>query len=520
MFKTKLQELCQRLALPLPEYTATMEGPPHEPKFNATVTVNGLPFHATPSKCRTSREAQNLAASFAYEYFSANPPEVSLTPSRSSPSDPAPARLPDHIAFDQGQTLPADSQLVCSPQPPHHSSHPQISTDPLSGTQNVQSHLPQETITNDPSYLTQNELLDGPQPHSPAPQQALIYNHSSATAEEISTALVDTPQPHTPLRQQTQNQSHSSPQGISTGGRVLYKSKLQELCRMRAWKPPEYTTVKEGPDHRPQFTSTVIVNGVPFKTPHNQSRSSKEATSLAACVALEHLTGVKTVSQEGLFPSSADNTDGVQNNERNEQTPDFSSTPLAGRETYKSSDVLHIYKNRLQQYAQKQGMTLPYYSTETEGPPHERLFRSKVAIAGNIYESPQYFRTLKEAEQAAAKVALEALSPVEIQKGGGLYKTLLQQLAQKLGHLFPVYKTIQCGPPHAASFISTVQVGEETFQGHEAKSKKQAEMNAAEVAYNTLIDCSNICTKRQKTSTSPGTHISCLPTPHGVSLCQ
>ncbi|VFQ64222.1 unnamed protein product [Cuscuta campestris] len=494
MFKTKLQELCQRLALPLPEYTATMEGPPHEAKFNATVTVNGLPFHATPSKCRTSKEAQNLAASFAYEYFSANPPEVALTPPRSSPSDPAPARLPDHIAFDQGQTLPADPLPVCSPQPPHHSSHPQISTD----------------------------LLDGPQPDSPAPQQALIHNHSSATAEEIFTAPVDTPQPHTPLLQQTQNQSHSSPQGISTGGRVLYKSKLQELCRMRAWKPPEYTTVKEGPDHRPQFTSTVIVNGVPFKTPHNQSRSSKEATSLAACVALEHLTGVKPVSQEGLFPSSAaDNTDvKVQNNERNAQTPDFSSTPLAGRETYKSSDVLHIYKNRLQQYAQKQGMTLPYYSTETEGPPHERLFRSKVAIAGNIYESPQYFRTLKEAEQAAAKVALEALSPVEIQKGGGLYKTLLQQLAQKLGHLFPVYKTIQCGPPHAASFISTVQVGEETFQGHEAKSKKQAEMNAAEVAYDTLVNCSNICTKRQKTSTSPGTHISCQPTPHGVSLCQ
>lgn len=34
-----------------------------------------------------------------------------------------------------------------------------------------------------------------------------------------------------------------------------------------------------------------------------------------------------------------------------------------------------------------------------------------------------------------------------------------------------------------------VEVGDGTFQGQEAKTKKQAEMNAAKVAYNALVKC-------------------------------
>lgn len=183
----------------------------------------------------------------------------------------------------------------------------------------------------------------------------------------------------------------------------------------------------------------------------------------------------------------------------------------------------YMYKNQLQQYAQKQNIAFPEYSCEIEGPPHACRFRSKVAFGGKIFESQEFFSTLKEAEQAAAKVALEALSPYEIQKvvpkfictnfirlwdlfyllvscsfiiilsisngsqGAGLYKTLLQQLAQKQGCLFPVYKTIQSGLPHAPTFVATVEVGDEKYQGQEAKSKKQAEMNAAEIAYNSRL---------------------------------
>ncbi|CAH9125049.1 unnamed protein product [Cuscuta epithymum] len=433
MYKSKLQELCHRLGLPLPEYTVTRKGPDHDSKFQAQVTVNGVSFHSTPDKCKTCKEAENLAAHFAFEYFSHNPPVPSTI-------DPSLTEAHSHPAADPG-VLPK----VTSSHPDPVGSHETHDSDPLAG--------PQPVMGDDPSF----------------------------------------------------------PSKISAGA---YKPKLLELCRKYRWKQPEYKTAKEGPDHMPRFAATVVVNDVAYVTPH-QCRSSKEATNLAACVAFNQLARLG-------FSSTADHIDIKvhQNNERNAQPSDIRSTSLASREPSNSSEVLHVYKNQLQQYAQKQGLPLPQYSCETEGPPHDRRFRSRVAFSGKFYECQQFFTTLKEAEQAAAKVAVEAICPDEIQKGGGLFKTLLQELAQKLGFLFPTYKTVQSGPPHDTTFSSVVQIDEESYQGQPAKTKKQAELNAAEIAYNTLINCSDKCTKRQKTSTIPGTHIPHPPSTHNFSLCQ
>ncbi|CAN4101692.1 unnamed protein product [Withania somnifera] len=166
--------------------------------------------------------------------------------------------------------------------------------------------------------------------------------------------------------------------------------------------------------------------------------------------------------------------------------------------------MLHLYKNRLQQYAQKQNLNLPVYSSELDGPPHARRFRSKVTVDGETYETREFFSTLKEAEHAAAKVAFESLAINDIQEDEGLYKTLLQELAQKEGLLFPVYDTVRTGPPHAPIFCSMVEVGSRTFRGQEAKTKKQAEMNAAKVAYNALVKYTNA--KRHRCSTAPNTY--------------
>lgn len=76
----------------------------------------------------------------------------------------------------------------------------------------------------------------------------------------------------------------------------------------------------------------------------------------------------------------------------------------------------HLYKNRLQNYAQKRNILLPDYSTEREGPPHASRFKSKVSIDGKTYVSTEFFPTVKEAEHAAAKVALESLSVSEVQE--------------------------------------------------------------------------------------------------------
>ncbi|XP_031095589.1 double-stranded RNA-binding protein 1-like isoform X2 [Ipomoea triloba] len=592
MYKSKLQELCQRYWVALPEYTSVKVGPDHDARFTATVTVNGISFQSPPNQCRSAKDAQNLASRFAFEYFTANPhllhsthpqhsatrpPDLVVAPvlqSLSPPLQPSPA--PIHLV--------ADSSLL----PPQFAQIPNSAW--LAGPQPVRPPLLQQT----PPSLPPKSLSEASTPNTNVGQS----KESTAQASVV-----------TPL--------YSTEPANLKG---MFKSKLQELCHKQSWNQPEYRTVKEGPDHNPQFGATVIVNGIPFKTPDNHCRSSKEATNLAACIALEHFTGSKlTVPQQSQFPPIASSSSGHtkneiagrnnetnsqtpefgstplvhkeickssghtkneiagrnnetnsqtpefgstplvrkeickssghtkneiagrnnetnsqtpefgstplvhkeickssghtkneiagRNNETNSQTPEFGSTPLVRKEICKSSDIQHMYKNQLQQYAQKQNIILPKYSCEVEGPPHACRFRSKVAFGGKIFESHEFFSTLKEAEQAAAKIALEALSPQEIQKGAGLYKTLLQQLEQKQGGMFPVYKTIQSGPPHAPTFVATVVVGGETYQGQEAKSKKEAEMSAAEVAYNSCLKGTDNASKRQKMSAAPGTHV-------------
>lgn len=139
-------------------------------------------------------------------------------------------------------------------------------------------------------------------------------------------------------------------------------------------------------------------------------------------------------------------------------------------------------------YAQKQNIVFPVYSCEREGPPHASRFKCRVTIDGKTYESPEYFSTLKEAEHAAAKVALISLSPDCVQKDdSAFYKNLLQELVQKEGSLhLPTYSTSRSGEAHSPVFVSSVEIEGENFIGEEAKTKKQAETSAAKVAYNAL----------------------------------
>lgn len=59
-------------------------------------------------------------------------------------------------------------------------------------------------------------------------------------------------------------------------------------------------------------------------------------------------------------------------------------------------------------------------------------------------------------------------------------------MAQKRGLGLPTYSTFQSGEVHVPTFVSTVKIGEESFEGERSRTKKQAEMSAAKVAYITL----------------------------------
>ncbi|XP_027358913.1 double-stranded RNA-binding protein 6-like isoform X2 [Abrus precatorius] len=307
----------------------------------------------------------------------------------------------------------------------------------------------------------------------------------------------------------------------------MYKTKIQELCQRRSWRIPEYETTREGPDHNPRFTSTVIVNAIPFRSP-TAARTAKQAQNDAAMQAFLHfvspspspspsplspcsfpqhslsISGFSSFPQPSLCESSpgssgpsfdVDNilrTNRVLQPRLEEgcQTSPINSPVTVVRDTMTAKDhknMSHLYKNQLQSYAQKRNLNLPVYSSEWEGPPHAMRFKCRVTVDGQTYESDKFYSSLKHAEHAAAEVALLFLSPDGVQEDRtGLYKNLLQELVQKEGFGLPIYSSSKYGEAHMPIFVSQVEVEGELFTGQEAKSKKQAEMSAAKAAYMAL----------------------------------
>ena len=87
----------------------------------------------------------------------------------------------------------------------------------------------------------------------------------------------------------------------------------------------------------------------------------------------------------------------------------------------------YVFKNRLQEYAQKVGIPTPVYETITEGPSHEPSFRS-TAIVNNVrYESLPGFFNRKAAEQSAAEVAL-----LELAKSDEVNQSIAQPVVSHL----------------------------------------------------------------------------------------
>jgi ribonuclease-3 len=68
------------------------------------------------------------------------------------------------------------------------------------------------------------------------------------------------------------------------------------------------------------------------------------------------------------------------------------------------------------------------------------------------------------------------------------YKTLLQELAQKRYKSYPRYRVAQRrGPDHNRTFYIEVTVDKTTFGPGMGKNKKEAEQQAANIAYDTLV---------------------------------
>ncbi|XP_024022560.1 double-stranded RNA-binding protein 2 [Morus notabilis] len=153
-----------------------------------------------------------------------------------------------------------------------------------------------------------------------------------------------------------------------------------------------------------------------------------------------------------------------------------------------------MYKNQLQELAQRSCFNLPSYTCIREGPDHAPRFKATVNFNGETFESPHYCSTLRQAEHSAAEVALNSLSnrgpshslAARILDETGVYKNLLQEIAQRVGAPLPQYTTYRSGLGHLPVFTGTVELAGITFTGEPAKNKKQAEKNAAMAAWSSL----------------------------------
>ncbi|XP_058087355.1 double-stranded RNA-binding protein 4-like [Magnolia sinica] len=150
-----------------------------------------------------------------------------------------------------------------------------------------------------------------------------------------------------------------------------------------------------------------------------------------------------------------------------------------------------LYKNRLQEYSQSLGITLPVYHTINEGSQHAPRFRSTVMIDGATYRSAYTFNHRKAAEQDVAKLALEHVSKrvverVLVDDGCPLIredpvfcKSILYEYTVKMKLEKPTYNTSQTEGGLLPVFVSSLTFDGKSYTGAAGRNKKEAEQMAA-----------------------------------------
>ncbi|KAE9465311.1 hypothetical protein RHGRI_007655 [Rhododendron griersonianum] len=175
-----------------------------------------------------------------------------------------------------------------------------------------------------------------------------------------------------------------------------------------------------------------------------------------------------------------------------------------------------MYKNQLQELAQRSCFNLPSYTCIREGPDHAPRFKSVVNFNGDSFESPSFCTTLRQAEHSAAEVALNALAvsgpshslAARILDETGVYKNLLQEVSQRVAASLPIYTTFRSGIGHLP-FSCTVELAGIRFTGEPAKNKKQAEKNVAMTAWSSLklLAQQSECSSSKKANTDAQEHV-------------
>ncbi|CAL2247284.1 unnamed protein product [Prunus armeniaca] len=554
MYKSKLQELSQQRKWRLPEYKTKKLGLDHNPRFSASVTINGVAFD-TVQFFRSSKEAQNDAARIAVVHFSdPQPRHTNRSPSPSSfpqPSLPAASALPSTTGTNLTGTHDMKQTLQPKIQETHETFYVPVQFSGIASGGNSQANGSTLGIKDGnrlralPSIAGTNLTGTHDTKQTLQPKIQETHETSCVPVQFSGIALGGNSQANgSTLGIEDGNQLRALPSTMGTNltgthdTKQTLQPKIQETHET-FYVPVEFSDIASGGNSQANGSTLGIEDGnrlraLPSTAGTNLTGTHDTKQTLQPKIQETHETSYVPVQFSGIASggnSQANgSTLGIEDGNRLRALPSTTGTNLTGthdtkqtlqpkiQETHETSyvpvqfsgiasggnsqangstlgiedgnrlrDIQHLYKNQLQTYAQKRNLLLPVYSCEQEGPPHANRFKCRVTVDEHTYEGQEFLPTMKEAEHAVAKIALMSLLPNGIQEDYiGLYKNILQELIQKEGFSMPVYSTKNSGEVHAPIFVSTVEIEGETFTGSEARSKKQAEMSAAKVAYHTL----------------------------------
>ncbi|XP_031478410.1 double-stranded RNA-binding protein 1-like isoform X2 [Nymphaea colorata] len=267
----------------------------------------------------------------------------------------------------------------------------------------------------------------------------------------------------------------------------MFKSRLQEYCHRNSWGLPKYTITKGGPDHNPKFKATVVVNGVAYEV-QGFHKSSKDAQNEAARVAFESLIDADRSSSDEDLAKWQIKSPRTEELSPNDLLPETGSqgdaSNLVERNEAMASEMQLNYKSYLQEFVQGRRWSSPVYALVREGPAHAPRFSATVTVEGKSFRSPDFFGTVREAEHDAARIALASFHEEGTQEDKSLsFKNMLKDYSQKRSLHLPTYSTESFGASHLPTFRSTVEIDGKVYTGDSATTKKEAEANAAKIAW-------------------------------------
>ncbi|XP_052305318.1 double-stranded RNA-binding protein 1 isoform X10 [Populus trichocarpa] len=527
MYKSKLQAVCQQRGWELPTYQVTKQGKDHNPLFSATVTVNATSF-SSPSPSSSSKTAQSDAAKLAFNHFSLI---SSPSPSRSVSAAFSGGSAGENTRLSQENPTPLSNT---NPTPLSNEAGAVAKTDESFG---VSAGCSSGSAGGDARLSPRGKLKLNLQAANPTP----LSNEAVAVGKndesfEVSAGCSSgsaggnaclSPRGKLQLNLQAANPTPLSNEAVAVGKNdesfegcssgsaggdscLFPGGKLQLNLQDANPTPLSNEAVAVGKNDESFGVSAGFSSG---NAGGNTRLSPRGKLQLNLQVA-----NPTPLSNEAMAVGKNDESFGVSAGcssgsagENTRLSPggklqlnlqDANPTPLSNEAVANAKNdeifggMQHLFKNQLQTYAQKRNFTLPVYSCERVGPPHASRFKCKVTVNGQTYESEEYFPTLIKAELAAAKAALMSLLSNGVEEDESGYKNLLQDMARREGCGLPTYWTDKSGEAHVPTFVSKVEIEGEIFTGQGAKTKKQAEMSAAKIAYTAL--------QQRYSSQSPG----------------